>query len=53
MEAELACHWPERIHADDLEACRRAYRGAAMTRLPYSVEYRLRRHDNARPAWGR
>jgi len=43
MAEELACNWPERIHADDLQRCRHAYRAAAETRSPYSVEYRLRR----------
>ena len=47
MADELACPWPERMHADDLERCRQAYRGAAETRSPYSVEYRLRRHDGS------
>jgi PAS domain S-box-containing protein len=47
MEQELACPWPERIHADDLERCRQAYREAVGERRRYSVEYRLRRHDGS------
>ncbi|KPF48594.1 hypothetical protein IP87_07250 [beta proteobacterium AAP121] len=47
MAQELACPWPERIHADDLERCREAYRHAVVERCPYSVEYRLRRHDGS------
>ena len=47
MAEEMACPWPERMHADDLERCREAYRAAAEARMPYSVEYRLRRHDGS------
>jgi PAS domain S-box-containing protein len=47
MTEELACPWPERMHADDLETCRAAYRDAAATCSPYSVEYRLRRRDGS------
>ena len=47
MAEELACPWPERIHADDLQRCRDAYRTAAGSRAPYSVEYRLRRHNGS------
>ncbi len=47
LQAELACPWPERVHTDDLENCRQAYREAAVTRSPYAVEYRLRRHDGS------
>jgi PAS domain S-box-containing protein len=47
MEQELACAWPARIHADDLERCREAYREAVGERRRYAVEYRLLRHDGS------
>ncbi len=47
LAEELACAWPERIHADDLETCRAAYRAAAPLRAPYEVEYRLRHADGS------
>ncbi len=50
MAEELARPWAERIHADDLERCRQAYRNAVVDRRPYAVEYRLHRPD-ASPFW--
>ncbi|MBA4175522.1 MAG: hypothetical protein C0505_03020 [Leptothrix sp. (in: Bacteria)] len=47
LEEELACAWPERIVAEDLEACRAAYRTAAPLRAAYEVEYRLRNADGS------
>jgi len=47
MEAELACPWPKRIHVDDLERCRDAYRKAVAAQSPYAVEFRLSRQDGS------
>ncbi|MDP2007881.1 MAG: PAS-domain containing protein [Rubrivivax sp.] len=47
LEAELACAWPERIPAEDLQACRAAYAAAAPQRVAYEVEYRLRHADGS------
>ena len=47
LAEELACPWPQRIHADDLAACRAAYDAAAPLRAAYEVEYRLRQADGS------
>ncbi len=47
LAEELACAWPERIHPDDLEVCRTAYRAAVPQRAAYEVEYRLRQADGS------
>ena len=47
MEAELACPWPKRIHVDDLERCRDAYRKAVAAQSPYAVEFRLSCQDGS------
>jgi two-component system CheB/CheR fusion protein len=45
LERELGNGWTENIHADDADRCLRTYNTAFDARQPFSMEYRLRRHD--------
>ena len=45
MEAELGNGWVERVHTEDRQRCTDAYIQASERREPYTIEYRLRRHD--------
>jgi len=45
MEAELGNGWLEGIHSEDRQRCADAYFQAFARREPYTIEYRLRRHD--------
>jgi len=45
-EAELLGKgWAEDVHPDDLDECIRIYENSFDARLPFSIVYRLRRHD--------
>lgn len=37
--------WIDFVHPEDVPAARQAWDGSVATALPYSVQYRLRRHD--------
>lgn len=41
MEVELTLDWSHRIHADDLDACHRAYAEAESRQAAYEVEFRV------------
>ena len=45
LGAELGNGWTENVHPEDLSECMRTYSQATDLRLPFQMQYRLRRHD--------
>jgi len=45
MEAELGNGWVENVHPEDRQRCTESYTQAFNRREPYTIEYRLRKHD--------
>ncbi len=45
MEQELGNGWTENVHPDDFDSCLQTYVQSFDQRRPFSMEYRLRRHD--------
>jgi PAS domain S-box-containing protein len=45
LEQEGGEGWTEGVHAEDLDRCRKTFMTAFRQRHPFTMEYRLRRHD--------
>jgi PAS domain S-box-containing protein len=45
LEAQLGGRWVDSVHSEDRAGCLDAYRSAVDARVPFAMEYRLRRHD--------
>lgn len=47
LAQELGYGWVEGVHGDDVDRCVATYERAFEAQVPFSMEYRLRRHDES------
>jgi PAS domain S-box-containing protein len=47
IEAELNDGWAAGVHAEDIRECLKTYEESFDKRVPFKMQYRLRRHDGA------
>jgi PAS domain S-box-containing protein len=45
IKEELGNGWTDRIHSEDLERCLKTYETSFASRVPFTMEYRVQRHD--------
>ncbi len=45
LQQQIGDGWTDSIHPDDVEGLRKHLRGSVLSRVPFEIEYRLRRHD--------
>ncbi|MGH8507600.1 MAG: sensor domain-containing phosphodiesterase [Gammaproteobacteria bacterium] len=45
LEQEIGYGWTQQVHPDDTAGCLRSYGQALQARVPFSLEYRIRRRD--------
>ncbi|HSI42947.1 MAG TPA: ATP-binding protein [Methylotenera sp.] len=45
IDQEIGLGWTEVVHADDIDNCLKLYEQAFSERKPFSIDYRLLRHD--------
>ena len=45
LEMELGLGWARRVRQDDYQRCLETFRAAHTTRVPFALDYHLRRHD--------
>ena len=46
-EQELGLGWLDNIHHEDIQRCKEIFLQAHVARSPFSIDYRLRQHDDA------
>jgi two-component system sensor kinase FixL len=46
VEQEMGNGWTERVHPEDSATCLKTYRESFEARQPFTMQYRLRRHDD-------
>jgi len=47
VDQQIGRGWSDGVHPDDKESVRKEFRNAFSLRIPFDIEFRLRRHDGA------